>query len=185
MVGSSLISRIILALALPVLAVSQVKATFSPALAYKLPGKAVVWNVTVCVANSSAPGVNVRGGDLLAMMTARGVTWLTQSQAVAVLQAAPSKSIVAELAKWGGYLSAGAAFLLTTEVVKASTAKTAAVTTASGALNVIVPLATKAVPPVPTDVQSGLLGPFLVIPAGACSAAIVIGGVGAAFEGML
>ena len=174
---------LLILIALP--CVAQVKVTFSPALNYQLPGKQVVWNVTACVANTAAPGVNVRGGDLYAMLTTKGIGWLTQSQAVAVLQAAPTKSWVAELAKWGGYLSAGAAFLLTTTVIKASTAWTAGITTGSGALNVIVPLATKAVPPVPTDVQSGLLGPFLVVPQGACSSAIVIGSQGLGFEGTI
>lgn len=171
---------LLILLALP--CVAQVKVTFSPAIGYKLPAQQIVWNVTACVASTAAPGVNVRGGDLYAMLTAKGITWLTQSQAVGALQAAPQKSLVAELAKWGGYLSAGAAFLLTTAVVKASMPWTAGVTTAAGALNVIVPLATKAVPAVPTDVQSNLLGPFLVVPEGACSSGIVIGGQGNGFE---
>lgn len=164
--------------------VAQVHVTFSPTSAYNLKNE-TVWNLTACVATSTSPGVNVRGGDLYAMLTAKGIVWLTQSQAVASLQAAPQKSLVAELAKWGGYLSAGAAFLLTTNTVKASTSWTAGVTTGSGALNVIVPLLTKAVPPVPTDVQSNLLGPFLVVPLGSCSSAIVIGSKGLGFEGSI
>jgi hypothetical protein len=170
----------ILALALGCPVFGEVKATFSPAPGYKLPH--IVWNVTACVKDAAAPGAVIRSGDLYTLLSARKIGWLTQSQAVAELQAAPARSLPARLVRYGGYASAAAAFLLGTSVIKASAVYTGILATASGAINVVLPLATKAEPPVPTEVQSGLLGPFLVVPAGGCAAAIVIAGPGEAFE---
>ena len=158
---------------------AQVRVVFTPATVYKFPN--VVWNVTACGPPGSGQIV-IRGGDLYALLTARNITWLSQSQAAATLQSIPTKSLPARIVQYGGYASALAAFLLSTEIVKASKPYTAALTTASGAINVVLPLATKAEPIIPPDLQSTLLGPFLVIPAGSCTAAIALGGQGTAFE---
>lgn len=159
---------------------AQTKLTFTPSIAQKLPF--AVWGVTACVPTALSGGVIVRAGDIQSKLTQHHIEYLLPSQAAAALNAAPSKSIPARLVKYAGYLSAAAAFLLTTDIVKASMPWTAGLTTASGALNVVVPLATKAVPLVSTDIQSALLGPFLVVPIGQCSTAYILGQPGLPFE---
>lgn len=164
---------ILLCLSTAVASQAQTRVTFTPSHAPKLSN--TLWTITACVPTTASPGVIVRAGDIYSKMAQHKIDFLLPSDAVAALQAAPSKTWIAQGAKWGGYLSAGAAFLMTTDTVKASTTKTAVVTAISGGLNVIVPLATKEVPGVQTGIQAALLGTFLVVPGGQCSIAIVLG----------
>jgi hypothetical protein len=176
----------LLFLSLPSLA--QVHVSLSPDVGYRLSGygkTGTVWTVTACVRTASSPAVVIRGGDVYGMLNSRHVSWITQTQAVAMLQQAPAKSLAGRAVTYLGYASAIGAVLLGTNTVKANVKWTAALTTGSGALNVGVPLVTKAEPAVPVEVQSGLLGPFMVVPAGNCAAAFVLGGPGTPFEGDL
>lgn len=115
---------------------------------------ATVWAVSVC----APPGSAVATGRLLAIAAGHGVAPIQRQLALRMLQTKQHEHWAVRTGRYGGYLSALAAYLLASETIRAKPQWLQGTTAAAGGLGILLPLVAREKPRFGPDFESLVLG---------------------------
>jgi hypothetical protein len=162
---------------------AQARATFSPR-DYKT---GAAWTIAACAPPGTAT-LAIPAGRIYQIFVEHGIDHDDYDQAVVDIDSTEARSAPAVVARWTGYAAAAVAFLMTVDTIKANKSWLTGATTASGALNVVIPLAQGSRHSSQVDaIKRKLLRDTDILAAsgGSCAVAVVIGARGKAFEALL
>lgn len=140
---------------------------------------ATAWQIVACNA-PDAPSTSLPFGLLFQHLAQHGAHPLTNTEALALFNRAPSRSVAGRLVEYAGWAAVGAGVLMTTDQIKVNDQVKVAVNFGGSFVSVLVPLVRSKIPPI-SPLRDVLIGNWLTVPAGGCGQGVLLGGSGVDF----